>query len=417
MRDGTRYALVEQVYCPRVFLVDAACCEAVPSRGEKPFVKRRDPEGEPKREGRTWKTGPVFGFPFSIFVFLCGGARILFFFAACGPCVVVSGAAKGGNMEAIRVHEFGGPEVMKLEETPDPHPGPGQVLVRVKAAGVNPVDAYIRTGSYALKPSLPYTPGMDAAGVVEALGPGVSNRNVGERVYVGGTLSGAYAALALCEAWQVHSLPERLSFAQGAAVNVPYATAYRALFRRAQAQPGETVLVHGGSGGVGIASVQMARAVGMVVIGTAGTEEGRRLVREQGAHHVLDHRAPGYLEELMKITNRRGVDIVLEMLANMNLGKDLTILAPRGRVAVIGSRGTVEINPRDTMSRDASILGLTLLNASREELATIHAALVAGLESGTLRPVVGREMPLAEAPRAHQAVMEPGAYGKIVLIP
>jgi NADPH2:quinone reductase len=291
------------------------------------------------------------------------------------------------------------------------------VLVRVKAAGVNPVDTYIRTGTYALKPALPYTPGMDAAGVVEALGPGVSDWKVGERVYVGGTLSGSYAELALCEAWQVHSLPERVSFAQGAAVNIPYATAYRALFQRAQAQPGETVLVHGASGGVGIASVQMARAAGMVIIGTAGSEEGRRLVAEQGAHQVLDHRAPGYLEDLLKITGGRGVDVVLEMLANVNLGKDLTVLAPRGRVVVIGSRGTVEINPRDTMRRDASILGFTLLNASREELAGIHAALVAGLESGTLRPVVGREMPLAQAPRAHQAVMEPGAYGKIALIP
>jgi len=320
-------------------------------------------------------------------------------------------------MKAIRVHEFGGPEVMRLEDTPEPRPGSGQVLVGVKAAGVNPVDAYIRTGTYAVKPALPYTPGMDAAGVVEALGPGVSGRKAGDRVYVGGTLSGAYASLVLCEAWQVHALPEGVTFAQGAAVNVPYATAYRALFTRAQAQAGETVLVHGASGGVGVASLQMARAAGMVVIGTAGTDKGRSLVAEQGAHHVLDHRAPGYLEQILRITGGRGVDVVLEMLANVNLGKDLTILAQRGRVVVIGSRGPVEINPRDTMRNDASILGFTLLNATREELASIHAALVAGLESGTLRPIVGQEMPLAEAPHAHQAVMEPGAYGKIVLIP
>jgi len=320
-------------------------------------------------------------------------------------------------MKAIRVHEFGSPEVLKLEEVPDPVAGPGQVLVRIKGAGVNPVDTYIRTGTYALKPALPYTPGMDAAGVVEALGSGVSGVKAGDRVYVSGTLTGAYAALALCEAWQVHRLPERISFAQGAGVNVAYATAYRALYDRAQAQPGETVLVHGASGGVGIACVQMARAAGMLVVGTAGTGEGRHLVTEQGAHHVLDHRAPGYLEQLLKLTNGRGADVVLEMLANVNLGKDLAILAPHGRVVVIGSRGTVEINPRDTMRRDAAILGFTLLNASREELARIHAAVVAGLESGTLRPVVGREIPLAEAPRAHQAVMEPGAYGKIVLVP
>lgn len=320
-------------------------------------------------------------------------------------------------MKAIRVHEFGAPEVMRLEEVADLVAGAGQVLVRVKAAGVNPVDAYIRSGTYVLKPPLPYTPGLDGAGTVEAVGQGVSNVKAGDRVYVAGSLSGTYAELALCEAWQVQPLPKPASYSQGAAVYVAYATAYRALFFRAHAQAGETVLVHGASGGVGIAAVQIARAAGLNVIGTGGTDKGRRLVTEEGAHHVLDHRSPGYLEEVMKLTNGRGVDVVLEMLANVNLGKDLTLLARGGRVVVIGSRGTVEIDPRATMGRDASILGMTLLNASRQELASIHAALVAGLENGTLRPVVGKEFPLKDAPSAHQAVMEAGAYGKIVLIP
>ncbi|MGA2609157.1 MAG: NADPH:quinone reductase [Terriglobia bacterium] len=320
-------------------------------------------------------------------------------------------------MKAIRVHEFGGPEVMKLEEVPNLAPGPGQVVVSVKAVGVNPVDSYIRAGTYAAKPPLPYTPGMDAAGTVEAVGEGVESVEVGERVYVAGTLRGAYAEQTLCDAWQVHRLPERVSFAQGAGVNVPYATAYRALYNRAHGQPAETVLVHGASGGVGIAAVQMARAGGLTVIGTAGTEKGRKLVLEQGAHHVVDHRKEGYAEEIMALTNGRGVDVILEMLANVNLAKDLTLLALRGRVVVIGNRGSIEINPRATMQRDLSILGLTLLNATKEELVGIHAALIAGLESGTLNPVVGREMPLADAPRAHRAVMEPGAYGKIILIP
>jgi NADPH2:quinone reductase len=320
-------------------------------------------------------------------------------------------------MRAIRVHEFGGPEVMKLEEVPDLTAGPGQVVVNVKAVGVNPVDTYIRSGGYALKPALPYTPGMDAAGTVAAVGEGVESVAVGERVYVAGTLRGAYAEQALCEAAQVHRLPARVSFAQGAGVNVPYATAYHALYHRAHAQPGETVLVHGASGGVGIAAVQLARAAGLTVIGTAGTDKGRKLVLEQGAHHVADHRVEGYAEEIMALTKGRGVDVILEMLANVNLARDLTLLALRGRVAVIGNRGSIEINPRAAMQRDLSILGLTLTNATREELVGIHAALVAGLESGTLNPVVGREMPLAEAPLAHRAVMEPGAYGKIVLVP
>jgi NADPH2:quinone reductase len=320
-------------------------------------------------------------------------------------------------MKAIRVREFGPPEVMKLEEVADLAPGAGQVLVRVKAAGVNPVDTYIRSGTYAVKPSLPYTPGMDGAGTVEAVGPGVSGVKPGDRVYIAGSASGTYAELALCEPWQVQPLPERVTFAQGAAVYVAYATAYRALFIRARAQAGETVLVHGASGGVGIAAVQIARAAGLKVIGTGGSEKGRRLVAEQGAHHVLDHRAAGYLDDVMKLTEGRGVDLVLEMLANVNLGKDLTLLARGGRVVVIGSRGTVEIDPRATMSREASILGMTLLNASRQELASIHAAIVAGLENGTLNPVVGKEFSLKDAAAAHHAVMEPGAYGKIVLVP
>ncbi len=321
-------------------------------------------------------------------------------------------------MRAIRVREFGGPEVMRLEDVPDPKPGAGEVVVRVHAAGVNPVDTYIRSGSYALKPPLPYTPGMDAAGTVEAVGPNVSGVATGERIYVAGTLSGAYAERALCKASQVHPLPERVTFAQGAAVNIPYATAYRALFfLSSRALPGETVLVHGASGGVGVAATQIARAHGMTVIGTAGTERGRKLVAEQRAHHVVDHHAPNYLDQIMSLTNGRGVDYILEMLANVNLAKDLSILTKGGRVVVIGSRGKIEIDPRMTMHRDGIIQGMSSMNASEQDLACIHAALVAGLENGTLRPVVGQEMPLADASRAHKAVMEPGAYGKIVLIP
>lgn len=324
-------------------------------------------------------------------------------------------------MRAIRVREFGPPGVMKLEDLPDPKPGPGEVLVRVRAVGVNPVDTYIRNGAYGKGVALPYTPGSDAAGTVEAVGTGVTGVRAGDRVYTSGTTAGgyngAYAELAVCTASQVHPLPEPVTFPQGAAVNVPYATAYRALFFRARALPGETVLVHGGSGGVGVASIQIARAHGFTVIATGGTDRGRQLAREQGAHHVLDHKAPGYLDQVMALTGGRGVDVILEMLSNVNLGKDLTALAKYGRVVVIGCRGTVEINPRDAMMRDAAVLGMALANGSDAEIASIHAALVAGLAAGTLRPVVGRELPLRDAPRGHEAVLEPGAYGKIVLTP
>jgi NADPH:quinone reductase len=320
-------------------------------------------------------------------------------------------------MKAIRVHEFGGPDVLRLEDAPDPKPAAGQVLVRVHGAGVNPVDTYIRAGGHAVKPKLPYTPGLDAAGVVEAVGEGVKRLRAGDRVYTGGSISGAYAELTLCGEAQVHKLPERVSFAEGAGVFTPYATAYRALFQRAEGVPGETVLVHGASGGVGTAAVQIARAAGFCVVGTGGSEQGRKLVAEQGAHHVLDHHAPDYLKQLTTLTGGRGPDVILEMLANVNLDKDLGVIAKGGRVVVIGSRGAVEITPRLAMGRDAAILGMSLFNASPQELSGIHAAIVAGLEAGTLRPVVGREFPLASAARAHEEVLKPGAHGKIVLIP
>ena len=319
-------------------------------------------------------------------------------------------------MKAIVVREFGGPEVMKIEDVPQPKAGPGQILIRVRAVGVNPVDTYIRSGTYARKPELPYTPHADIAGVVEATGSGVTRVKAGDRVY-GYMAAAGGAEFAIVDEWQVQPLPDRATFQQGAALGVPYGTAWRALLLKAKARPGETVLVHGGSGGVGTAAVQIARAHGMRVIGTAGTDEGVRLVREQGAHHVLNHRDANYLQQLPSLTGGRGVDVVLEMLANVNLDRDLEVIAPHGRVVVIGNRGRVEIDPRKMMGKDGTILGMTLFNTTREEFAEIHAGLVAGLENGTLNPVIGKELPLAEAPKAHAAVMEPGAFGKIVLIP
>ena len=317
-------------------------------------------------------------------------------------------------MRAVVVHEFGPPEVMALEDVADPSPGPGQVLIRVRAVGVNPVDTYIRSGTYARKPSLPYTPGTDVSGTVDAVGPNVTRVAAGDRVYAH-AVNGGCAELAVCEEWQAHRLPDHVSFQQGAALGVPYATAWRALFIRAHARAGETVLVHGASGGVGVAAVQIARAHGMRVIGTAGSDSGLALVREHGAHETIDHRDPEHFQKVLASTGGKGVDVVLEMLANVNLDRDLEILAFRGRVVVIGSRGTIQIDPRKTMGKDAAILGMTLFNATREEFHEIHAGIVAGLENRTLHPVVGRELPLADVAAAHKAVMEPGAMGKLVL--
>jgi NADPH2:quinone reductase len=318
-------------------------------------------------------------------------------------------------MKAIRVEEFGAPEVMKLKEVPKPQPGTGELLVQMHAVGVNPVETYIRAGQYPRKPGLPFTPGNDGAGVVAEIGDTVTEFSPGDRVYTAGSITGTYAEYARCSVSQVHRLPTPATFVQGAAIGTPYATAYRGLFQRGEAQPGEILLVHGASGGVGMAAVQLAAARGVRVFGTAGSGEGRKLVREQGALEVFDHLQPNYLEQIMQATGGRGLDLILEMAAQLNLANDLTLLAPRGRVIVIGNRGRVEIDARDAMSRDADIRGLVLTNTPGPDMEKIHAALVAGLANGTLKPVIGLEFPLGQAVEAHRAIGQGGKVGKIVL--
>ena len=253
---------------------------------------------------------------------------------------------------AIVVNQFGGPEVLHVQEVADPVADPGTVVVRTASIGVNPVETYIRAGKYGPKP-FPYTPGTDAAGIVESIGPGVTAVKPGDRVYLFGA-DGSYAERVRVPAAQVRALPERMTFDQGAAVGVPYATAYRALFVRGGCRPHETVLIHGASGGVGLAAVQLAVAAGSVVIGTAGTPAGIELVTRQGAAKVFDHRDADHFKQILDWTAGRGVDVVVEMLADQNLDKDLGILAKRGRVVVVGNRGRVEIDARQMMAKDTA---------------------------------------------------------------
>jgi NADPH2:quinone reductase len=323
-------------------------------------------------------------------------------------------------MRSVVVREFGPPEVMRVEQVETLIPGTSEVIVRIRAAGVNPVDAYVRTGTYAFKPSLPYVPGSDGAGEVEAIGADIKGFTVGDRVYVTGDNvtalgAGTYAEQARCTVAMLHRLPARVSFSQGAAVGAPYGTAYRALFTRAKARAGETVLVHGATGGVGLASVQLARAHGMRVFGSGGTERGLQLLRDQHVELAVNHSEPGYLDAVMAATGGRGVDLILEMATHLNLDKDLGLLARNGRVVAIGSRGRIEIDPRQTFGKDAAILGMTVFNAGPAELVGTHRAIVAGLENGALNPVVGREWALEDAAQAVGAVLEPGHVGKIVI--
>ena len=319
-------------------------------------------------------------------------------------------------MRAIRVHEFGDPDVLRLEEVPAPAPVEGEVLVRVQAAGVNPYETYVRSGNYRNLPALPYTPGVDGAGVVTQAGPGTSLQP-GARVYVTDSLSGTYAEYALCRAGDVHPLPDTLTYPQGAALGVPYTTAFRTLFQRGRAKPGEQVLVHGASGAVGIATLQFARAAGLEVTGTAGSEAGRELAAAHGAVRTFDHHDPEHLAAAVAATGGRGFDMIVELLANVNLGADLTALALNGRVVVVGNRGTVEVNPRDLMNVEGTVIGVMASLATPEEVAEADAAVAAGLREGWLRPAVGREMALADAPRAHRHIIERPALGRLVLVP
>ncbi len=319
-------------------------------------------------------------------------------------------------MKAIVVKEFGGPEVLRLEERPALQPGDDEVLVRLRATGVNPVETYIRSGQYPALPILPYTPGSEGAGEVERVGAGIASVKLGDRVFLSGSLTGTYAEQALCSAGQIHPLPDGADYTHGAAMGVAYATAWRGLFIRGEVKAGETVLIHGASGGVGSAAVQLAHAAGLRVFGTAGSDEGLAMIGEAGAERAFNHADPVYRQAILDATAGRGVHCILEMLANVNLGEDLKLLAPRGRVVVIGSRGPVEINPRDLMMREADIRGLISGQATPEERAATYQALGEELAAGRIRPVIARQLPLPEAAQAHRLVMEGNSQGKIILV-
>lgn len=325
------------------------------------------------------------------------------------------------KMKAIRVHSFGAPEVLHLEDVADPIPGPGEVVIDVRAAGVNPADTYMRNGTYAIVPPLPYIPGGDAGGVVSAIGAGVHAFSVGDRVFVGTALSfdltGCYAEKVKRKASEVLALPAGVSFAAAAAFGVPYTTAHYSLFERGGARAGETVFIHGASGSVGTSAIQLAKRAGLKVIGSAGTARGLELIANEGADHAVDHTKAGYLDAVKTMTGGRGPELILEMLANVNLAADMELAAKYGRIMVIGNRGEITINPRVAMMKELDIRGIALWNVKPELVPPMMQDILAGVASGQLRPVVGREMPLADAAKAHVEVLQPGAYGKIVLIP
>lgn len=323
------------------------------------------------------------------------------------------------DMEAIVVEGFGGPEVLVARDVALPEPQAGEVRVRLHAVGVNPVETYIRAGSYPHEPQLPYTPGNDGAGEVDAVGEDVSDLKPGDRVFVAASHAkrntGTYADYVVCDASAVGCLPEGVSFEQGAGIGTPGLAAADALFVRARVQPGETVLVHGASGGVGTIAVQLAHRIGAVVLGTAGDASGRALVERLGAREAFDHHAEGYLNDILKATAGRGVDVVVDMAAHANLMKDVQVAAVRGRIVVVGSRGSLDFDPRSLMGADLDVRGMNVNNLRPDELNLVMHALEAAL-ADELNVVVAQTFPLAQAAEAHRAVAERGKDGKIVLV-
>jgi len=324
---------------------------------------------------------------------------------------------------AIVARRFGPPEVLQLESVSPFTPSAGQVLIKMFAAGVNPSDTYVRLGPQGpwaatphLLPALPYTPGKDGAGVVASVGVGVTNFVPGERVYTTGSVTGTLAEYALCAVETVHPMPDRISFAQGACIGVPCATAHRALNIKCAAQAGEAIFIHGASGAVGLAATQLAVSKGCIVVGSAGSTAGEAAIRALGATAV-NHRSEGYLDAAaaaLPATKEGRFDLVLEMAAHANLLADLKLLSRGARVAIIGSKPLpVALNPRLLMPDEVSVHGVFLPASSPQEKTETHRALFNAMEDGQLTPVVGTTFELADAAKAHIEVMEPSQGAKV----
>ncbi|CBY14697.1 unnamed protein product [Oikopleura dioica] len=322
-------------------------------------------------------------------------------------------------MRAVVVDKFGDESVLNVKEIAAPKPGPSQILVSVKAAGINPVDTYIRSGNYipSRLPKLPYTPGGDVCGVIEAVGENVGSEfKVGDKVYsLLITASGAYAEKATVEETFTVKLHQGLSFEEGSALGIPYFTAFRALRTIGQAVKGEKVLVHGASGGVGqeIACIQIGKHLGLEVIGTAGSENGAALVEAQGVT-CYRHDDPDYLQKMK--TAEGGFDLIVEMLANKNLENDLTMLnVGSGRIMIVGCRGEITINPRLLMGPETQIRGIGLtafwdFNKKDEAMLETIKCLDEMASKNLVKPILGKSYSLDEAKTAHAEIIN-NSYG------
>ena len=321
-------------------------------------------------------------------------------------------------MKAMRAHQFGGPDQLRLEDAPEPQPQAGQVLIRVRAAGINPADLVRLSGRLGNLP-LPYIPGTDVCGEVEAVGPGVLHVKKGDRIF-GRALTGGYAEKTCLAGSETFLLPANLSFEEGSAIPIPFYTAYRALHHKAALKAGETVLVSAGGGGVGVAAIQLAKRAGARVISTVGSDEKAARIKELGADIAINYKTQDFAAEVQKITDGKGVDVIIENVASDNLAKDLVIAAKDGRIIIIGT-GTAkgpdgQFAIMHSLMKDVNILGMSLVNAG-SYIAEMANAMTPMFSSGKLKAVVSKTYALAEAQTALADLVAGRVFGKLVIMP
>jgi NADPH2:quinone reductase len=322
-------------------------------------------------------------------------------------------------MKAIHVHEFGGPEVMKYEDAEEPKAGPGQILIEVRAAGVNPVDTTFRSGAHPLSKSLklPWTPGIDAAGEVIAVGEGIEGFKAGDRVF-GAAATGSYAEKAAMNGLRTAHIPSNLSFEECASFPVVLYTAFYAVVVKAGIQPGRTILVHAGAGGVGSMAIQIAKAAGARVITTVSSKEKADIASSLGADVVVNYREEDFAERCVAETGGAGVDAVIEMVSSENFDGSCRALKKHGTMVLLGAgtgksmTGTVTYPP--FYSKDIDVRGMSLFN-SDAVFPDMIRQVDHLLTEGKVRALVGEEIPMAEAARAHKVLMTGKVAGKIIL--
>jgi NADPH2:quinone reductase len=319
-------------------------------------------------------------------------------------------------MKAVVVEEYGPAESMRILESELPVPDDNQVLVKIHYAGVNPVATYHRSGSNGYTPATPFTPGLDGSGEVVALGKRVSRFAINDRVYFAPLrIIGSYSEYWLAREDEILPLPESLSFEEGAGLYVPYFTAYTAVISRGKAETGETILIHGASGAVGQACIQIAKAKDMKVIATAGSEKGLKLLQDLGADIVVNHRDEGHMSRAVALNDNEEIPLIIEFLADRNLQEDMEICRRNGRIIIVGNRGETTINARLTMKKNLDIRGLSLFNATRDELNHIHEAVTKGADEGWLKPRCHRIFDLEDIAEAHDLVTTGPSLGRILI--